>query len=43
MEFDSVEEALEFYKNYAYRTGVGVVKRSNHKKKKMHVITFACK
>jgi hypothetical protein len=32
MEFDSVEEALEFYKYYGYRKEFGVVKRSNHKK-----------
>jgi hypothetical protein len=30
MEFDSVEEALDFYKYYGYRKGFGVVKRSNH-------------
>jgi zinc finger SWIM domain-containing protein 3 len=33
MEFDSVEEAQDFYKYYGYRKGFGVVKRSNHKKK----------
>lgn len=32
MEFESVEEALSFYKDYARRLGFGVCKRTNHKK-----------
>lgn len=32
MEFESVEEALSFYKDSARRLGFGVCKRTNHKK-----------
>jgi hypothetical protein len=38
MEFDSVEEAQDFYKYYGYRNGFGVVKRSNHKRKILAII-----
>lgn len=43
MEFDSVDEALLFYKVYGFKSGFGVVKRTNHKKEgPCYHYAFAC-
>lgn len=44
-EFDSIEEALQYYELYAKKTGFSVVKRSQHKKRgtqQTNHYTFAC-
>lgn len=42
-EFDSVEEAFQYWRLYGKQTGFGVCKRSNHRKGE-HIVhySFAC-
>lgn len=43
MEFESIDDAFHFYKDYAIRTGFAIVKRSNHKKEGVcQHYAFAC-
>jgi FAR1 DNA-binding domain len=43
MEFDSIEEALQYYQLYDKQLGFGVFKRSSHKKDEdIYHCSFAC-